>query len=52
MNSIGSGLELEIIDREGSADLAKQQTPLHPQILALNFANKWRSLSLYSSLAD
>jgi hypothetical protein len=27
-------------------------TLLYPQKLALNFANKWRSLSRYSSLAD
>jgi hypothetical protein len=27
-------------------------TPLYPQKLALNFVDKWRSLSRYSSLAD
>jgi hypothetical protein len=27
-------------------------TPLYPRKLALNFADKWRSLSRYSSLAD
>jgi hypothetical protein len=27
-------------------------TPLYPQKLALNFDDKWRSLSRYSSLAD
>jgi hypothetical protein len=31
---------------------ADSATPLCPQKLALNFANKWRSLSRYSSLAD
>jgi hypothetical protein len=27
-------------------------TPLYPQKLALNFADKWQSLSWYSSLMD
>jgi hypothetical protein len=27
-------------------------TPFYPQKLALNFVDKWRSLSRYSSLAD
>jgi hypothetical protein len=31
---------------------ADHATPLYPQQLALNFVNKWRSLSRYSSLAD
>jgi hypothetical protein len=31
---------------------ADHATPVYPQKLALNFANKWRSLSRYSSLAD
>jgi hypothetical protein len=41
----------EIKDREGSAAL----TTRHPSIrntLAINFADNWRSLSRYSSLAD
>jgi hypothetical protein len=37
----------QINDR--SADHA---TPLYPQKLKLNFVDKWRSISLYSSLAD
>jgi hypothetical protein len=41
----------EINDRRGSAR-ADHATPLYPQKLALNFVNKWRSLSRYSSLAD
>jgi hypothetical protein len=40
----------DIHDRGGSAALAT--TPFYPEKLALNFANKWRSLSRYSSLAD
>jgi hypothetical protein len=31
---------------------ADHTTPLCPQKLALNFVDKWRSLSRYSSLAD
>jgi hypothetical protein len=31
---------------------ADHATPLYPQRLALYFANKWRSISWYSSLAD
>jgi hypothetical protein len=31
---------------------ADHATPLYPQTLALNFGDKWRSLSRYSSLAD
>jgi hypothetical protein len=31
---------------------ADHATPLYPQKLALNFADKWRSHSRYSSLAD
>jgi hypothetical protein len=31
---------------------ADHVTPLYPQKLALNFVDKWRSLSWYSSLAD
>jgi hypothetical protein len=49
--SSGSGLENEINDR-GGIRRADHTTPLYPQKLALNFANKCRSLSQYSSLAD
>jgi hypothetical protein len=31
---------------------ADHATPLYPQKLTLNFVDKWRSLSRYSSLAD
>jgi hypothetical protein len=31
---------------------ADHATPLYPQKLALNFVNKWQSISRYSSLAD
>jgi hypothetical protein len=30
----------------------QKTTPLYPQKLALNFVDKWRSFSRYSSLAD
>jgi hypothetical protein len=41
----------EINDRMGSAALTTRH-PLYPQKLALNFVDKWRSSSRYSSLAD
>jgi hypothetical protein len=41
----------EVNGRAESAALI-HATPLYPQKLALNFADKWRSLSRYSSLAD
>jgi hypothetical protein len=33
-------------------EIKKSVTPLYPQKLTLNFVDKWRSLSRYSSLAD
>jgi hypothetical protein len=44
-------LATEINDRGGNRRV-DHATPLYPQKLALNFADKWRSLSLYSSLVD
>jgi hypothetical protein len=41
----------EINDRGGSAALTTRY-PLYLQKLALNFANKWRAISRYKSLAD
>jgi hypothetical protein len=40
----------EIHDRRGTTALTT--TPLFPQKLALNFVDKWLSLSRYSSLED
>jgi hypothetical protein len=36
----------------GERRRADHATPLYTQKLALNFVDKWRSLSRYSSLAD
>jgi hypothetical protein len=41
----------EIIDMSGFRH-DDHATPLYPQNLAVKFANQWRSLSRYSSLAD
>jgi hypothetical protein len=41
----------EINDRRGSAALTTQHPSIHKK-LALNFVDKWRPLSRYSSLAD
>jgi hypothetical protein len=45
------GYKTEINDRMGICR-ADHAIPLYPQKLALNFIDKWRSLSRYSSLAD
>jgi hypothetical protein len=45
-----SGLENRLTTVEFSC--ADHVSPLYQQKLALNFANKWQSLSRYSSLAD
>jgi hypothetical protein len=39
----------EVNDR-GGIRRVDHATPLYPQKLALNFANKWRSLSRYNEL--
>jgi hypothetical protein len=43
--------KIEIDNREGSAE-PDHATPLYTQKLALKFADKWRSLNRYCSLAD
>jgi hypothetical protein len=46
MSAFKSSLNLSLLSR------ADHATPLHPQKLALNFVDKWLSLSRYNSLAD
>jgi hypothetical protein len=46
-------LQLGISSQRASvASYSDHATALYPQKLALNFVDKWRSLSRYSSLAD
>jgi hypothetical protein len=50
-NIVAPVYKTEINDRRGSAALTTRH-PSNPQKLALNFVDKWKSLSRYSSLAD